>query len=110
VPGQSHIPPGADIRAYPTIERWGMVWIWMGNSVVADLSSIADWHWLDHPDWDARGERLHVNCDYKLIIDNLLDLSHLPFVHSRTLGTSAKLDEVQVTNEICEDSVTNSRW
>jgi phenylpropionate dioxygenase-like ring-hydroxylating dioxygenase large terminal subunit len=109
VPGQAQIPSGANIRNYPIVERWGMVWIWMGDPSLANAASIADWHLLDEPRWDARGERLHVSCDYKLIIDNLLDLSHLTFVHPRTLGTDAKLDEVQI-NEVAEDSVTISRW
>jgi vanillate monooxygenase len=55
-------------------------------------------------------EKLLVNCAYKLIIDNLLDLSHLAFVHPRTLGTAAKLDEVQIQNKISEDSVTVAHW
>ena len=29
VPGQSTIPPGARVRAYPLVERHGWVWIWM---------------------------------------------------------------------------------
>ena len=110
VPGQAQIPSGAHIRTYPIIERWGMVWIWMGEPVRADPASIPDCHWLDDPEWDARGERLQVSCNYKLIIDNLLDLSHLTFVHPYTLGAAAKLDEVQIKNEILGDSVTNSRW
>ncbi len=110
VPGQTQIPSGADLRVYPVIEQWGFVWIWMGESSLANRASITDWNILGDPAWDVRGERLHVNCDYKLIIDNLLDLSHLTFVHPRTLGSAARLDEVKIKNEIEEDSVTISRW
>jgi phenylpropionate dioxygenase-like ring-hydroxylating dioxygenase large terminal subunit len=110
VPGQSQIPPGAVVHGYPIFENWGLVWIWMGDPSLADPVSITDWHLLADPAWDARGERLLVSCDYKLIIDNLLDLSHLAFVHPRTLGSAAKLDEVQIKNKISEDSVTVARW
>jgi phenylpropionate dioxygenase-like ring-hydroxylating dioxygenase large terminal subunit len=110
VPGQAQIPSGADIRRYPVIEQWGFVWIWMGDSSLASASAITGWHLLGDSDWDVKGEHLHVNCDYKLIIDNLLDLSHLTFVHPHTLGSAAKLDEVQISNEITDISVTNSRW
>ncbi|HEX4211344.1 MAG TPA: hypothetical protein VHY56_13190 [Candidatus Binataceae bacterium] len=82
----------------------------MGDPVLADPASIPDWHWLDDPGWHAKGERLLVNSNYKLIIDNLLDLSHLTFVHPRTLGSAAKLDEVKIKNEIADDSVKISRW
>jgi vanillate monooxygenase len=110
VPGQSQIPSGADIRSYPIIEQWGFVWIWMGDPSLANPASIADWRLVGDPHWEVKGERLQVSCNYQLITDNLLDLSHLTFVHPRTLGTAAKLDEVQIKNEVAEDSVTISRW
>jgi len=110
VPGQSHIPPGADIHAYPVAERWGLVWIWMGPPALADASAIVDWHLMGDPHRDVKGEYLHVKCNYQLITDNLLDLSHLTYVHPRTLGSSAKVDEVKIKNEIAADSIVNSRW
>ena len=109
VPGQAQVPVGADVQSYPIIERWGLVWIWMGEPSLAKPASITDWHLLDHPDWDARGGRLQVNCNYQLIIDNLLDLSHVTYVHPRTIGSAAKLEEIQIKNEIKEDSITISR-
>jgi phenylpropionate dioxygenase-like ring-hydroxylating dioxygenase large terminal subunit len=110
VPGQSHIPSGADIRPYPIIEQWGFVWIWMGDPSLANSAALPDWRFLNHPDWHARGEHLYVKCDYQLIIDNLLDLSHLTFVHSHTLGSTSKLDQVQINNELSGDCITNTRW
>ena len=110
VPGQAQIPSGADIHPYPIVEQWGFVWIWMGDPSLANPASIVDWRLLGDPAWTVQGEHLEVKCDYKLIIDNLLDLSHLTFVHPRTLGSAAKLDEVQIKNEIAENSVTISRW
>jgi phenylpropionate dioxygenase-like ring-hydroxylating dioxygenase large terminal subunit len=110
VPSQSHVPAGAVLRTFPTVEQWGFVWIWMGNPELADIDLVPSCTWFDHPDWDTRGERLRVKCHYQLIIDNLLDMTHLPFVHPHTIGSAAKLAEVQVKNEITENSVTNSRW
>ena len=110
VPGQSHVPSGADVQHYALIERWGLVWIWMGDVAEADPALLPDWTFLDHPDWYARGEYLNVNCNYQLIIDNLMDLSHLTFVHPHTLGSAAKLEEIQVKNEITDRAVINSRW
>jgi vanillate O-demethylase monooxygenase subunit len=110
IPGQPNIPAAAHLRTYPVVERHGFVWIWMGDPARADPTAIFDAHWLDDPAWDARGERLHVNCDYKLIIDNLLDLGHITFVHPHTLGSVVRLDEVEVKNTITETSVVNERW
>ena len=110
VPGQAQIPSGADIHVYPIVEQWGMVWIWMGDPAMADPASITDCHWLDDPDWGAKGERLHVDCNYQLLTDNLLDMSHLTFVHPNTIGTAANVDKVQIKNEITENAVTITRW
>ena len=51
VPGQSAIPPGARVRAFPLVERHGWVWIWMGDAAAADPSLVPDWWWMDHPGW-----------------------------------------------------------
>ena len=47
VPGQSKVPPGAAIRAYPAIERYRYIWIWPGDPAEADESLIPDYHWND---------------------------------------------------------------
>ncbi len=109
LPGEARAPRSADIRSYPTLERWGLVWIWMGDTA-PDTRMLPDWTFLDDPDWYARGEHLQVKCNYQLITDNLLDLSHVTYVHSRTLGSAAKLDEVQIRNEFAANSIVNSRW
>jgi phenylpropionate dioxygenase-like ring-hydroxylating dioxygenase large terminal subunit len=96
VPGQTKVPPGAAIRSYPVIERHGWVWIWMGDPARADETRIPDWWWMDHPDWRVvrgnEGRPLHIKCHYELITDNLLDLSHLSFVHADTIGADTILD------------------
>ena len=51
VPGQSAIPPGAEVRAYPLVERHGAVWIWMGDAAAADPALVPDVFWLDDPGW-----------------------------------------------------------
>jgi len=60
----------------------------MGDPDKADVSSIPDWWQLDHPEWTfPKGNVLHVNCNYQLLIDNILDQSHANYVHVATLGT-----------------------
>ena len=88
VPGQSTVPPGARVHAYPVIEKWRWVWIWMGDPALADEALIPDFHWNEDPDWVAVGDVYRANCDYRLIVDNLMDLSHIQFVHVSTLGAS----------------------
>lgn len=110
VPGQATIPPNARVRAYPVVERHHWIWIWMGDAAQADPRQIPDFRWLDHPDWGCKGTYYHVQCDYQLIIDNLLDLTHLAFVHETTLGNTAVVEAAEVSAKGGTDDVTVVRW
>lgn len=92
VPGQSRVPPGTRVASFPVVERYRFVWIWMGDPSLADPATIPDYHANDHPDWKSVGGLFHVGGDYRLIVDNLLDLSHVQFVHGATLGTAHVVD------------------
>ncbi|MEC7488818.1 MAG: aromatic ring-hydroxylating dioxygenase subunit alpha [Pseudomonadota bacterium] len=96
VPGQSKIPPGAQVRSYPVIERWGMVWVWTGEREKAHESLLPDWWWLDNAEWKnipgRGGTPMPVAANYLLISDNLFDITHLSYVHLSSIGTDAIVD------------------
>ena len=109
VPGQSTIPPGARVRSYPVVEKWRWVWIWMGDPALADEALVPDYHWNDDPQWTAYGDVFHVAGDYRLMVDNLLDLSHIQFLHKTTLGAAGDQDaEIEVRRT--DDNVFVDRW
>ena len=110
IPSQEFIPPAAKVRAFPVVERFKWVWIWMGEPEKADASLIPDTHYLDDPGWRGTPGYLHYNANYVLITDNLLDFSHLSYVHATTLGGSAKYAGIRpkVTRE--GRSVRVERW
>lgn len=109
VPGQSKVPPGAAIRAYPVVERYRYIWIWPGDPAAADESLIPDYHWNDDPAWVSNTGYFYVECNHQLVVDNLLDLSHVQFVHASTLGadgvSDAPLDTRRDSNRVHVD-----RW
>ena len=88
IPSQDSIPPTACVKSYPVAERHQWIWIWMGDPARADEALIPDFHWMDDPDYGWRGETLHVKGNYLLVIENLMDLTHLPALHVGTLGTT----------------------
>jgi phenylpropionate dioxygenase-like ring-hydroxylating dioxygenase large terminal subunit len=109
-PAQQRIPPQARVRTFPVVERNSWIWIWMGDAEAADPALIPDTHWLDDPAWRSLDGYIHYDVNYLLIADNLLDFSHLPFVHPTTLGGSEDYAGVQPTVERLEDGVRITRW
>jgi phenylpropionate dioxygenase-like ring-hydroxylating dioxygenase large terminal subunit len=89
IPCQEHIPPIWRTKTYPLVERWRWIWIWMGDANLADEHKIPDVYWNDDPQWTHTGGRFEIKCQYQLLVDNLLDLSHEAFVHRSTIGNNA---------------------
>ena len=85
-PYQDQPPPGADLRAFPLVERHRMLWIWMGDPALADPAGIPDHSHMD-VDW-MRPLLWHVRFDgnWQLGNDNLMELSHLFWLHTSTIG------------------------
>jgi phenylpropionate dioxygenase-like ring-hydroxylating dioxygenase large terminal subunit len=110
VPGQELIPQSARVRTYPVVERYHWVWIWMGDPALADPAKITDFHWLDDPNWGAKPSYLHVQANWQLVVDNLLDLTHLAFVHETTIGNMALVEHAAVKVQRKQDNVLVTRW
>ena len=110
IPGQPTIPPTARVRSYPVIEQDGFIWVWMGDPAQADAAKITSFPWMTRPGWQRTKLHARIECNYQLIIDNLLDLSHLAFVHATTVGSIELADEAIVKTAVSEGGVQTSRW
>jgi len=88
IPGQERVAANIGVRSYPVLERHRYVWLWMGEKAKADPALIPDFHYNDDSLWAAVGACLHVDANYLLLVENLIDLSHVPFVHSSTIGST----------------------
>ncbi len=86
IPGQDRVPQSAFVPSYPVIERDHFIWIWMGEAATADPSRIPDAAYHNDPQWPERHGCLPIAASYLLMLDNLMDLTHLGYVHKRTIG------------------------
>jgi vanillate O-demethylase monooxygenase subunit len=89
--GNGHIPAAAKVRTFPLIEKFGFLWIWMGDQA-ADPEKLPDFGELSRGHENAVGYtymRMPVN--YELIIDNVMDLSHIDHVHGEIISTRGQL-------------------
>ena len=87
IPGQERIPSKAKVQAYPLRERDQILWVWVGDTPDAtpkDEPPAYPVH--SDPNYEFGGDCYHYDAPYMLIHDNLLDLSHLGYVHTKTIG------------------------
>ncbi|MDE0797201.1 MAG: aromatic ring-hydroxylating dioxygenase subunit alpha [Alphaproteobacteria bacterium] len=77
------------VKSYTVIEKHTLIWVWMGDKP-ADESKIPDYGCLDDRDplHITDPGYLMVNANYQLLVDNLLDLSHISFTHAGILGNA----------------------
>ena len=101
-------PKKISIRSYPIIEKWGWVFIWMGNPNEANANDLPSFHVMGEEKWVGDGSMLHVEAHCDLIRDNLLDLTHAKYVHQQTLATE-DVDKVPVKAERKGDMVRVKR-
>jgi phenylpropionate dioxygenase-like ring-hydroxylating dioxygenase large terminal subunit len=105
IPGQDTIPPRACIRAFSTVERDGFVWIWLGNPAAADPANVPSYPRCQNPRLAGKPMEVYVKSNALFLIENVLDLSHIAFVHLRTVGSSYVANftpQTQVSEQLVE--------
>lgn len=90
-PGLAQVPPKACVKSYTVAMQNDWVYVWMGDPALADPKLLPDAFSNQHPDWQNKPGYLHYDTPYLLICDNLLDFSHLSYVHAATLGGSTAI-------------------
>ncbi len=108
MPGQrvGSFPP---VRRFPVEERHGFVWLWPGDPAAADVALIPDLTWAHDPAWAYGGGLYHIQADYRLMIDNLMDLTHETYVHSTSIG-QPEIDETPCQTRVDGDEVITERF
>jgi vanillate monooxygenase len=106
--------PGQRVRGFPaikrfaTVEKYGFIWVWAGDADAADINALPQFEFFDNPNWAYGGGLYHINCDYRLMVDNLMDLTHETYVHAGSIGQK-EIDETPCITAVDGDHVTTSR-
>lgn len=97
--GDGKIPSKARVRSYPLVEKHSLMWIWMGDEP-ADEARIPDYSVLTQPEVyrTSRGY-MTIEANYELMGENLLDLSHVPYLHDGLLGSPEMANALPVIKE-----------
>lgn len=110
-PFADRIPAGSDIPAFTVVERDGIAWLWAGNSDAAERDRIPDFSFIpDTPhSRTVRGYTL-MQANYEYGTDNLLDLSHIEFVHKGTFAGQGVIFAGEHTVTTDGDTLHSNWW
>lgn len=103
VPGGTIPGPRFRARSFPTREIHGLIFVWMGTPEAADPTLIPDLDKIVAPGWTGVRGTVHVKANYQLLMDNVLDLTHVMFLHKTTFGGSGVTDaplDVEVDGDV----------
>ncbi len=96
------------VRSYPVMERYGAIWIWMGEADQADPEKLPDMSFMEEsPDSAQIKGAIPTAADYRLLTDNIMDLSHVDYLHPTSLG--GIMNQSKATTDVVEDRVV-ARW
>ncbi len=109
-PTQGRIPSTARVKSYPVMDKWGLVWIWMGDPAKADAGKLIDIENATAPGWGiTTGDSMVCGCNYLYLTDNLLDPSHVAWVHVTSFAAPGTEDTpLEITPSA--KGVVVSRW
>ncbi len=103
IPSQDFVPRAYRIPTYPLVEHGLWLWIWPGDADKADPALLPDLAEIGFTGLGLEPVALfthEVPCRYQLLNDNLLDLTHLAFLHGSSIGT---IDNARVPETLTRD-------
>ena len=92
-------PKAARVRRYPLVERYSAIWIWMGDPARADESVIPEFDFLVPDEWHVGTGYMAIDGGYELEIDNILDLSHIEFLHPLFASEAVSRAEIKCSQD-----------
>lgn len=118
-PHSEKTPSKMCLRSYPVVERHDLIWIWMGEKELANAETIPDFSCHTDSKFKTVKGVMHMAGNYELIADNLMDLTHVEYLHEGLLGSEAisrgthKIKKEGTTiwsNRWCPDGLAPPAW
>lgn len=111
IPGQDVVPRDARVRTWPATIRHGWVWIWMGDPAKADPALIPEpFPGVGIDEFATAGEVMDFAAEARLVSDNLLDFSHLPYVHGGSFRSPPEWAQSSMNVKQLDRGVRFERW
>lgn len=110
IPGQAQVPAKARVSSYPVREQDDLVWIWFAEQP-GSMPTSEPPRYAVHGDarYEFRGSVFHYDAPWQLIHDNLLDLTHAGYVHTKTIGGNPRLHS-EAPTQVSEEGESVRVW
>lgn len=93
-------PPPISAEIYPTREVGPFVWIYLGDpAVIDDVPAPYHLEWPGDAKFGVRSGHIEIGANYLLLKENVLDLSHLGYVHAKSFGITDWSSPPEVSTE-----------
>ena len=100
--------PSAAVQHFPVVERNNIVWYWPGDPAKADPDRIPDFSYLEDRTYRPVHGLTPVACHYEVETDNLMDLSHVNWVHPPFSGALTRSNSTYTAR--LEGDAIHSNW
>ena len=110
-PFSATIPAAAKVDAWDVHEKHGIIWLWGGTRGVADPATIPDFSMVEDNAYTrvVRGYTM-LEAPYQFGIDNLMDLSHIEFVHKGSFAGNGVIFTGQHTIKDEGETLRSNWW
>jgi phenylpropionate dioxygenase-like ring-hydroxylating dioxygenase large terminal subunit len=94
------VPKKARVDSYPTVEKYGYVWSFLGDLPEAERPPLPDLPYFDDPNFRTIRGKFDWDVYYERALENSLDAAHAPFVHGGAFGNreEPEIPDYEVTN------------
>jgi vanillate O-demethylase monooxygenase subunit len=99
------VPAAAVLRVYPITQRYGLLWVWMGAGAAA-FEKLPVLPEFSMPGLAWIHGKIGVGANYQLVIDNLMDLTHVEFLHPM-MGTPGSSYRVKYEAKADGDTISS---
>ncbi|ARV59275.1 (2Fe-2S)-binding protein [Nostocales cyanobacterium HT-58-2] len=100
---ETPIPKKARVESYPVQEKYGFVWLFYGDLPEAERPPIPPLPEFEDPTLHRSFLDFQVNTHYSRVLENSIDISHLPIVHANSFGAgfreNPRVEDYEIQDE-----------
>lgn len=106
-PQGARIPPRARVDSYPVEERYGWVWLFLGDLEAEKRPPLPPLPGYGESGWRAVRGQYTWRAHYTRVVENAVDIAHTPFLHAKSFGNpeQPEMPEHEVIEDLWSSSI-----